>query len=146
MTLTRPGVSLKIFQWIDNCKILHARFLILNWIKKETASLRMNLIKGNIDGIKKTHMGGNHLHIFAVLIVFQTYIFVHIRHYRDEVYPLCGVCYHPYNFDDLVKLLGGNEKGTQMYGNISGKRSIKIELQSNLKFPRQWKIQKARSH
>ena len=38
--------------------------------------------------------------------VFKTYRFVHIRHSRDDTYPLDGVCYYSNHFEDLVKLLG----------------------------------------
>ena len=55
--------------------------------------------------------------------LFNTFRFVHIRHYRDETYPLDGVCYYSNHFEDLVKLLGQKDKGIQANVNISVKRS-----------------------
>ena len=58
----------------------------------------MNYIKLTIEGIEKSpteykfHLDGN---IFAVVNVFKTYRCVNIRHYREEIYQLDGVCYHP---------------------------------------------------
>ena len=78
--------------------------LIFNLTFEEIATL----IKRTIDGVEKTpteykfHLDGD---IFAVVNVFKTYRFVHIRHYRDETYPLNGVCYYSNHFEDLVKLL-----------------------------------------
>ena len=69
--------------------------LIFNLIFEEIATLMMNSIKRTIDGLEKTpteykfHLDGD---IFAVVNVFKTNRFVHIRHYRDETYPLDGVC------------------------------------------------------
>ena len=77
----------------------------------------MNSIKRTIDGVERTpteykfHLDGN---IFAVVNVFKTYRFIHIRHYSNH-------------FEDLVNLLEKNEKGIQANGNISVKRS-KMEL------------------
>ena len=68
----------------------------------------MNSIKGTIEGIKKSHTEYKfHLDcdIFTDVNVFKTFRFVHIRHYRDETYPLDGVCYHQNHFEVLVKLL-----------------------------------------
>ena len=45
------------------------------------------------------------MHIFAVVNVSQTYIFVHIQQYRVETYPLECVCYRPNHFEELIKLL-----------------------------------------
>ena len=98
--------------------------LIFNLTFEEIATLTMNSIKRTIDGVEKTpteykfHLDGD---IFAV--VFKTYRFVYIRHYRDETYPLDGVCYYSNHFEDLEKLLGKNEKGIQANGNILVKRS-----------------------
>ena len=86
----------------------------------------MNSIKRTIEGREKNpteykfHVDCD---IFAVVNVFQTYRFVHIRYYRDEAYPLDDVCYHPNHFEDLVKLLEKNEKEIQTLGSISVKRS-----------------------
>ena len=86
----------------------------------------MHSIKRTIDGVEKTpteykfHLDGD---IFAVVNVFITYRFVHIRHYRGDTYPLDGVCYYSNHFKDLVKLFGKNEKGIQAHVNISVKRS-----------------------
>ena len=72
-------------------------------------NLTFEEIKRTIDGVEKTpteykfHLDGD---IFAVVIAFKTYRFVHIRYYRDETYPLDGVCYYSNYFEDLVKLLG----------------------------------------
>ena len=82
--------------------------LILNLTFEEIATLRMNSIKRTIDGVEKTpteykfHLDCD---IFAVVNVFKTYRFVHIRHYREETYPLDGVCYYSNHFEYLVKLL-----------------------------------------
>ena len=86
----------------------------------------MNYIKRTIERIKKNpteykfHLDGD---IFVVVNVFKTYRFVHIRHYRDETYPLDGVCYYSNYFEDLVKVLGRKREGIQSHGNISVKRS-----------------------
>ena len=83
--------------------------LIFNFIFEEIATLMMNSIKRTIDGVEKTpmeykfHLDGD---IFAVVNVFKTYRFLHIRHYRDETDPLIRVCYYSNHFEDLVKLLG----------------------------------------
>ena len=67
----------------------------------------MNYIKRTIEGIEKSpteykfHLDGV---TFALVNVFKTYICVHVRHYRDETYPLYGVGYYSNHFDDLVKL------------------------------------------
>ena len=93
----------------------HALLLILNSANEEGTSLRMNVIKRTIEVIEKSpteytfNLYGD---IFAVVNVFQTYIFVHIRHNRDETYPLDGVCYHPNHFEDLVKLLKNYQKSS----------------------------------
>ena len=80
--------------------------VILNLANEVKTTLIMNSIKRTIDGIEKSPTEYKfHLDIFAVVNVFKTYRFVHIRHYRDETYPLDGVCYHPNHFEDLVKLL-----------------------------------------
>ena len=82
--------------------------LIFNLTFEEIATLMMNSIKRTIDGVEETpaeykfHLDGD---IFAVVNVFKTYRFVHIRYYRDETYPLDGVCYYSNHFEDLVKLL-----------------------------------------
>ena len=61
--------------------------LILNLTFEEIATLMVNYFKITIDGVEKTHteykfrLDGV---IFAVVNVFKTYRFVHIRHYRDE--------------------------------------------------------------
>ena len=68
----------------------------------------MNSIKCTMEGIEKSpteykfSLDGD---IFDVVYIFKTFRFVHLRHYRDETYPLDDVCYHPNNFEDLVKLL-----------------------------------------
>ena len=68
----------------------------------------MNSIKRTIEGIEKSpteykfHIHGD---IFDVVNVLKTYRFVHIRHYREETYPLDGVCYYSNHFEDRVKLL-----------------------------------------
>ena len=100
--------------------------LIFNLTFEEIATLMMNSIKRTIDEVENTpteykfHLDGD---IFAVVNVFKTYRFVHIRHYRDETYPLDGVCYYSNHFEDLVKLLEKNDKGIQANGNILVKRS-----------------------
>ena len=82
--------------------------LIFHWTLEEIVTLMMNSIKRIIDGVEKTfteykfHLDGD---IFAIVNVFETYIFVHLRHYRNETYPLDGVCYYSNHFEDLVKLL-----------------------------------------
>ena len=74
----------------------------------------MNSIKHTIEGIEKSateykfYFDGD---IFAVVNVFKTDRFVHIRHYRDETYPLYDACYYSIYFEDLVKLLGGKREG-----------------------------------
>ena len=77
----------------------------------EIATHMINYIKRTINGIEKTpteytsHLNGD---IFAVVNVFKTYRFVHIRHYRDETYPLDGVdlvFQFTYNTIFLVDLL-----------------------------------------
>ena len=109
-----------------NFKTQHVICLTFHWTFEEIATLMMNYIKRTIDGVEKApteykfHLDGD---IFAVVNVFKTYRFVHIRHYRDETYPLDGVCYYSNHFEDLVKLLEKNEKGIQANGNISVKRS-----------------------
>ena len=67
----------------------------------------MNSIKRTIDGVEKTpteykfHLDGD---IFAIVNVFKTYRFVHIRHYRDETYPEMDNFRMPVNvFLDLSK-------------------------------------------
>ena len=68
----------------------------------------MNSIKRTIEGIEKSpteykvHLDGD---IVAVGNVFQTFRFLHIRHYRAQTYPLDGMCYHPNHLKDLVKSL-----------------------------------------
>ena len=68
----------------------------------------MNYIKRTIEGIEKIptefkfNSDGD---IFSVVNVFKTYRIAHIRHYRDEAYPLDGVCYYSNHFEDIVKLL-----------------------------------------
>ena len=72
----------------------------------------MKSIKRSIEGIEKSpteykfHLDGD---TFAVVNVFKTYRFVHIRHYRDETYPFDGVCYYSNHFEDLVKFLEKRE-------------------------------------
>ena len=91
-----------------NCKIHHTLFLILNQTNEKRTSLRINYIKHTIEGIEKNpreyefHFDGD---IFAVVDVFQTYRCVHIRHYRDDTYPMDGVYYHQNHYEDLAKLL-----------------------------------------
>ena len=64
----------------------------------------MNDIKHTIGGIKKGpaeykfHLDGD---IFAVVNVFKTHRCVHIRHYRDDTYPMDGACYYSNHFEDL---------------------------------------------
>ena len=88
-------------------------WLSLNLTFEEIATLIMNSIMRAIDGVEMTptesifHFDGG---IFAVVNVFKTYRFVHIRHYRDETYPLDGVCYYSNHFEDHVKLLAKHEK------------------------------------
>ena len=69
----------------------------------------MNYIKRTIERIEKSHTEYKfHLngYIFAVVNVFKTYRFVHIRYYRDKTYPLDGICYYSNHFEDLVKIIG----------------------------------------
>ena len=86
----------------------------------------MNSIKRTIKRIEKSpteykfHLDSD---IFSVLNVFKTYKCVHIRHYRDDTYPLDGTCYYSNHYEDIVKLLGKNEKGIQAHGNIYVKLS-----------------------
>ena len=73
----------------------------------------INSIKRAIDGVEKTpteykfHLDDD---IFAVVNVFKTYRFVHIRHYRDETYPLDEVYHYSNHFEDFVKLLEKTRK------------------------------------
>ena len=100
----------------------------------------MNYIKRTIDGVEKTpteykfHFDGDS---FAVVNVFKTDRFVHIRHYRDVTYPLYGVCYYSNHFEDLVKLLGGkrerNPSKWKYFGETDKKWSYhRTEGQENL--------------
>ena len=73
----------------------------------------MNSIKRTFEGIEKSPTEYKfHLdcEIFSVVNVFKTYRFVHIRHYKDEIYLLDGVCYYSNHFEDLVNLLEQTEK------------------------------------
>ena len=83
----------------------------------------MNYIKRIIEGIEKGpteykfYLDGD---IFAVVNIFKTYRFLHIRHYRDETHPVDGVCYYSNHFEDLVKLLEKRE------GNLDHIKKITI--------------------
>ena len=108
-----------------NFKTHHVIWFSLNLTFEEIATLVMNSIKRTIDGVEKTpteykfHLDGD---IFAVVNICKTYRCVHIRHYKDETYPLDEVCYYSNHFEDLVKIIGKNEEGIQANGNIWGKR------------------------
>ena len=89
-----------------NFKRQHVLCLIFNWTNEEITSFKINYIKRTIAGVEKSlteykcHLDRD---IFAVVNVFKTYRFVHIRHYRDETYPFDGETYYSNHFEDLLK-------------------------------------------
>ena len=34
----------------------------------------------------------------------------HIQHFKDEIYPLDGVCYYSNHFEDLANLINGKKR------------------------------------
>ena len=90
--------------------------LIFNLTFEEIATLMMNSIKRTIDGVEKTpteykfHLDGD---IFAVVNVFKTYRFVHIRHYqRRDISIGWGMLL----LKPFCKIIGKNEKEIQANG------------------------------